>query len=143
MGTPAPPQQPPPPPQPQGGPGHEAPGNPGIAIAGFVVGLIGLLSSWVFIFGLVVCIVGLVLSIVGRKRAIERGAPTGLAMAGLICSIVGLVIALIITVLVGLLLSETDDAFDDLTFTTSTFNAVIGLRMLRGKVISPLSRLRD
>ncbi|MGI8461896.1 MAG: hypothetical protein ACR2OC_09730 [Solirubrobacterales bacterium] len=112
-----------------------------MAVAGFVVGLIGLLSSWVFIFGLVVCIVGLILSFVGRKQAIERGAPTGLATAGLVCSIVGLVIALIITVLVGIFINETDDALDDLTFTTSTFNLVIGLKLFGGRMMTPLRRV--
>jgi uncharacterized membrane protein len=139
MGTP--PQQPPPP---QPGPGlPQQQGNPGIAVAGFVVGLIGLLASWVFVAGLIICIVGLVLSIIGRRQANERGAPTGLATAGLVCSIVGLVIAVIITVLVGILLEESDEAFEDLTFTTTTFNLVIGLRMLRGKAIAPLRRVRE
>ena len=139
MGTP--PQ--PPPPQ----PGYGAPqqqGNPGLAVAGFVVGLIGLLISWLFIVGLIVCIVGLILSIMGRRQAVERGAPTGLATAGLVCSIVGLVIAVIITVIVGILVDDANDALDDITFTTSTFGqAVIGLKLYRGRAIRPLERLRS
>jgi hypothetical protein len=143
MGTPP---QPPPPPPPAP-PGHGAPqqqGNPGIAVAGFVVGLIGLLISWLFVVGLIVCVIGLILSIMGRRQAVERGAPTGLATAGLVCSIVGLVIAVIITVLVGILLDEADDALDDITFTTSTFGqAAIGWKLYRERAISPLRRLRS
>lgn len=114
-----------------------------MAVAGFVVGLIGLLTSWIFVLGLVVSVVGIVLSIFGRRQAVERGASTGLATAGLICAIIGTVIALIITVLVGVFLNEADDALDDITFTTTTANFVIGMRMLRGRVIAPLRSLRD
>ena len=138
MGTP--PQ--PPPPQ----PGYGAPqqqGNPGIAIAGFVCALVGLLVSWVG-WTIVLCVVGLVLSIMGRRQAIERGAPTGLATAGIVMGIIGTVIAVIIIVFVIILVSEGEDALDDLTFTTSTFGqAVIALKMFRGRVIPPLRRLRS
>ena len=144
MGTPP---QPPPPQQ----PGYGAPqqqGNPGIAVAGFVVGLIGLLISWLFIIGLVVCAVGLVLSIMGRKAAVERGAPTGLATAGLVCSIVGLVIAVIISIVVGVLLDDADDALDELneeleSSTTFEINVVVGLWLLRDRVMAPIKRLKS
>ena len=138
MGTP--PQ--PPPPQ----PGYGAPqqqGNPGIAVAGFVCALIGLLVSWVG-WTIVLCVIGLVLSIMGRRQAIERGAPTGLATAGIVMGIIGTVIAVIIIVFVIILVSEGEDVLDDLTITTSTFGqAVIALKMFRGRVIPPLRRLRS
>lgn len=138
MGTP--PQ--PPPPQ----PGYGAPqqqGNPGIAVAGFVCALVGLLVSWVG-WTIVLCVVGLVLSIMGRRQAVERGAPTGLATAGIVLGIIGTVIAIIIIVFVIILVSEGDDVLDDLTITTSTFGqAVIALKMFRGRVIPPLKRLRS
>ena len=139
MGTPP---QPPPPPQ----PGYGAPqqqGTPGIATAGFVCALIGLLVSWVG-WTIVLCVIGLVLSIMGRRQAIERGAPTGLATAGIVMGIIGTVIALIIIVFVIILVSEGEDALDDLTFTTSTFGqAVIAMKLFRGRVIPPLKRLRS
>jgi hypothetical protein len=138
MGTP--PQ--PPPPQ----PGYGAPqqqGNPGIAVAGFVCALVGLLVSWVG-WTIVLCVIGLVLSIMGRRQAVERGAPTGLATAGIVLGIIGTVIAIIIIVFVIILVSEGDDVLDDLTITTSTFGqAVIALKMFRGRVIPPLKRLRS
>ena len=139
MGTPP---QPPPPPQ----AGYGAPqqqGNPGIAIAGFVCALIGLLVSWVG-WTIVLCVVGLILSIMGRRQAIERGAPTGLATAGIVMGIIGTVIAVIIIVFVIILVSEGEDVLDDLTITTSTFGqAVIALKLFRGRVIPPLKRLRS
>lgn len=139
MGTPP---QPPPPPQ----PGYGAPqqqGTPGIATAGFVVALIGLLISWIG-WSIVLCVIGLVLSIMGRRQAIERGAPTGLATAGIVMGIIGTIIALIIIVFVIILVSEGEDALDDLTFTTSTFGqAVIAMKLYRDRVIPPLKRLRS
>jgi hypothetical protein len=138
MGTP--PQ--PPPPQ----PGYGAPqqqGNPGIAVAGFVCSLVGLLVSWLG-WSIVLCVIGLVLSIMGRRQAIERGAPTGLATAGIVMGIIGTVIAVIIIVFVIILVNESDDVLDDLTITTSTFGqAVIGWKLYRDRVIPPLRRLRS
>lgn len=146
MGTPP---QPPQPPPPQPGPGAPAPqGNPGMAVAGFVVGLIGLLTFWLAFVGLVISIVGLILSIVGRRQAIERGAPTGLGTAGLVCSIIGVAAGLIFTVLVIAILEEADDELNELedvfdTTTTFDFNGVvIGLWMLRDRMLRPIQRLR-
>ena len=142
MGTP--PQPPPPAQPPPAAPQQQ--GNPGMAVAGFVVGLIGLLTFWFTFGGLVISIVGLVLSIVGRRQAIERGAPTGLATAGLVCSIVGIVAGLIFTILIIAILEDADDELDELNeqlqSTTFDFNLVIGALMLRDKIMSPIRRIR-
>ena len=147
MGTP--PQAPPPPP-PGAGPGlPQQQGNPGLAIAGFVVGLIGLLLFWFTFVGLVVSIIGLILSIIGRRQAVERGAPTGLATAGLICSIIGVAAGLIFTILVIAILEEADDElveFNDALSTTTDFDfngVVIGLWMLRDRLLQPIRSLRS
>ena len=111
--------------------------------ATFTGGNLGASNSWVG-WTIVLCVVGLVLSIMGRKQAIERGAPTGLATAGIVMGIIGTVIAVIIIVFVIILVSEGEDVLDDLTITTSTFGqAVIALKMFRGRVIPPLKRLRS
>lgn len=62
----------------------------GMAIAGFVLGLLGLLTSgYVVIFQ----ILGLIFSIHGLKKAtLLKGRGKGLAIAGLILSIISLVI---------------------------------------------------
>jgi len=43
--------------------------------------------------------VGLILGIMGKKKAMEVGAPTGMATAGIIMSIIGLAVAVMTVVL--------------------------------------------
>ncbi len=79
------------------------PGQPGIAIAGFVTGLVGLLLSITIVcwfLGLPISIVGTVLGALGVRQSNERGVSKGLPMAGMICGIVGIVVSLVVTVLV-------------------------------------------
>jgi Protein of unknown function (DUF2510) len=79
------------------------PGHPGIGIAGFICGLVGLILSITIVcwfIGLPLAIVGAVLGALGVRQANEKGAPKGLSMAGMICGIVGVVADVVITVLV-------------------------------------------
>jgi hypothetical protein len=80
--------------QPQGQP----PRN-GLGTAGFVLGLVGLLFSFIPIIGIVawpLVIVGLVLSIIGIARASSGKATNkGLAIAGAVLSVIGLVICIL------------------------------------------------
>jgi hypothetical protein len=94
MSTPEQPTSPPP-------TSAEQPGPPGLAIAGFVCGLVGLILSAsviCFFIGGPVAVIGIVLSAIGRKQADERGAKGGLATAGLVCGIIGTLIALVILI---------------------------------------------
>jgi hypothetical protein len=81
-----------------------APGNPamvgpqstsGMAVAGFVLGLLSLLLLWVPFLGLLLGILGLVFSGTGLS-AIRRSGGTlggkGLAVAGLVLSILGVLV---------------------------------------------------
>ncbi|MFI9386328.1 MmpS family transport accessory protein [Kutzneria sp. NPDC052558] len=81
-------------PQPQGQP----PRN-GLGTAGFVLGLVGLLLSFIPFIGVVawpLVIVGLILSIVGIVRASSGKATNrGLAITGAILSVIGLVICIV------------------------------------------------
>lgn len=61
-------------------------GGDGLAIAGFILGLIGLLLSW-SCFGLIFSVVGLILSGCGM-----RSQQRGLAVAGLVLSLVAIAI---------------------------------------------------
>lgn len=91
--------------QQQAGAVQSKPGQPGIGIAGFVCGLVGLILSLTVIcwfIGLPLAIIGIVLSALGVRQANEKGAPKGLSMAGLILGIFGLVAGVAITVLVAL-----------------------------------------
>ena len=67
-----------------------------LAIAGFVLGIIAIFTSWFPFFGLLVPIVGIILSALGRRSVSRRV----LATIGLVLSIIALVISLIIIVLI-------------------------------------------
>lgn len=143
MGTP--PQAPPPPPPGGGFPQQQ--GHPGIAIAGFVIGLIGLLTFWIPYVGAVVSIIGLILSVFGMRAANERNAPKGLAIAGLVCAILGVLLGVIWTIVFSIAVDETEDALDDLDELDSTTPSipdfsvlVIGLLMFRERLMKPIRR---
>lgn len=62
----------------------------GIAIAGMVVGIVSIFFNFYCITG----VVGLVLSIIGLKKVKEVGSGKPFAIAGLVCSIIGIVIGI-------------------------------------------------
>lgn len=68
----------------------------GLSIAGFVVSCCSMVINLYGIVGLV----GLILSAVGRNQAKQNGQKTGLATAGIILGVIGLVYGLI---MVGML----------------------------------------
>lgn len=75
-------------------------GNPnagkGMGIAGLVLGILAAIFSFVPCLGMwaiVPGIIGLILSIIGMRQAGAAGAPRGMAIGGLITSIVGICIA--------------------------------------------------
>ena len=64
----------------------------GLAIAGLVVAIVGLLMCWVTFLGLIVSVGGLVLSIMGMKKASSvGGAGKGAAVGGLVVAIFGVI----------------------------------------------------
>jgi hypothetical protein len=67
-----------------------------MGVAGFVVGLVGLLLFWIPFLGFLLSATGVVLSGVGMAQGRKTGAPTGLAIAGLVCGICGTVLGLFI-----------------------------------------------
>ena len=75
------------------------PATNGMAVASLVLGIVGLVFSFIPIIGLIawpLVILGIVFGGVGLSKANEvPGAPKGMAVAGLTCSIVGLVICFI------------------------------------------------
>jgi hypothetical protein len=62
-------------------------------VASLVLGIIGLLIGWIPFFGFPIPVIGLILGILGRKK----GTKKGLALAGMIMSIIGLFGAIIWT----------------------------------------------
>lgn len=76
------------------------PASNGLATAGFVVALIGFVLSLIPIVGTVSWLlspVGLVLSVVGLALAGRRGAGRGLAIAGAVLGVLGLLVCILYT----------------------------------------------
>lgn len=63
----------------------------GIGIAGFVLAVLALFLGWVPFFGWIIWLLGLILSFVGIFRT-----PKGLAIAGLVISLIGLIIFILL-----------------------------------------------
>ena len=71
------------------------PGN-GLGVAGFVTGLLGLIFCWVPALGITLALLGVILGGVGIATGKKKGAPTGLAIAGLVLGIIALIPAIVI-----------------------------------------------
>jgi hypothetical protein len=74
-------------------------GSNGIGTAGFVTGLLGLVLFWVPIVGLVLGLLGVVLGGVGISQGRRRGAPTGLAVGGVVLGALAIVLFLVVAVM--------------------------------------------
>ncbi len=79
------------------GPNTEGQGSNGMAIGSLVCGILSIVGScWCCGLNLILAIVGLVLGIIGKKKA----GKSGMALAGIICSVIGLIISIIYTIYV-------------------------------------------
>jgi uncharacterized membrane protein YedE/YeeE len=114
---PPPPAQPPPPPvapQPMGAAPGGGQGAPGTAVGGFVCSLVGMILAVIgvcFFIGGPLAAIGLVLSFVGRNHANREGRPSGLATAGIVMGIIGVVAGLIwLAIVLGS--DDSDVSFD-------------------------------
>lgn len=63
----------------------------GVGVAGFVLALIALFLGWVPVLGWILWLLGLILSACGVFKA-----PRGLAIAGLVISLLGLILLLVV-----------------------------------------------
>ena len=84
---------------PQGGyPGGGYPGGPqtnpgqGMGIASMVCGIASLIIPFV---GTATAIVGLILGVLSKKKSQEAGMPSGMATAGIVCSVIALAISIL------------------------------------------------
>lgn len=68
----------------------------GLGTAGFVLALIGLFLSWIPVLGWIIWILGLIFSFVGVFKS-----PRGLAIAGLVISLIGLIILIVVVGAIG------------------------------------------
>lgn len=77
---------------------YEPPKSNGIAVAALVCGIIGALIAWapfVVIFGLILAILAVIFGVQGLKRAKEVDKGRGVALAGLILGVAGIVLSAI------------------------------------------------
>lgn len=82
--------------------GQVAPAGNGMAIAGLVLAICAIAVSWLPGVNFVCWILGLIFSIIGLRNA-NRGAPyRGLAIAGLVVSLAGIVLIIMLIVVLGL-----------------------------------------
>ena len=90
-----------------------APPRNGLGTAGFVLGLLGLVFSPIPFVGVIawpLVILGLILSLVGLSRA-RKGLATnkGLAIAGIILSVLGLAVSIFWVAVIGKAVSDVKD----------------------------------
>ncbi|HEY7954978.1 MAG: DUF4190 domain-containing protein [Polyangia bacterium] len=89
-----------------------------MGVASLVLGIIGMVLSlaffWLagFVIGVPLTLVGLVLGIVGRKSAVANNQPPGLATAGLVVSVIGLVFGVVLWGLCGLACHSAQRSWD-------------------------------
>lgn len=105
-----------------GHPGQYAPqpvkGSNGLATAGFVLGLLGLLTSWIpflNIVGIVLGVLGVVLAGVGLAKSKKVNAGKGLAIAGIILGSLAVIFAILIN---AVFVNAVDEAFSETTKTS-------------------------
>ena len=78
--------------------GGVSPGQGGLAIASFVCGIVGILTSWCCI-GIPLAIAAVVCGILGKGEAEKRGAPNWMWMTGLILGALAIVIFVIMLII--------------------------------------------
>jgi len=85
----------------------------GLGTTGFVLGLVGLLFSFIPVIGLVawpLVILGIIFSAIGISKASKgRATNKGLAIAGLVVSVVGLVICIVWAAAFGKAVDDVND----------------------------------
>ena len=67
-----------------------------MGVASLVLGIVGLVISFIpclGMYGLFLTVPGVILGIVGLSMAAKKNGPKGLAIAGVVCSIIGTIIA--------------------------------------------------
>ncbi len=69
----------------------EQPGN-GLAVAGLVCGIIGLVLCWVPVLGWILALLGIIFGAIGNSKAKNGAKGKGMALAGLILGVIGLVL---------------------------------------------------
>jgi hypothetical protein len=69
----------------------------GMAVASLVLGILSIVTFWAWFLVVPLSVVGIIMGALGRRSISRRG----LAIAGLICSIIGLAVFLIVYIAIG------------------------------------------
>ena len=92
------------------------PGGSGMGVAGMILGIIGVVFAFIPLVGPFIafpCIaVGMPLSIIGFVRNRRRGQGKGMAIAGMVCNAVALLMTIISVAITVAAVSEADEAFN-------------------------------
>ena len=86
-----------------------------MGVAALVLGIIGTLFALIpglFWVAIPIALIGLILGVVGRKSAVTNNQPTGVATAGMVLGIIGLVIGVIMWVICGMMVNSARKGFE-------------------------------
>lgn len=84
----------------------------GLGIAGFVLGLIGLIFSFIPLIGVIawpLVILGIIFSAIGISKAVKGADRKGLSIAGLVLSVVGLVMCIVMAAAFGKAVNDIEE----------------------------------
>jgi len=90
----------------------------GLAVAGFVLALLGVLMSFIPIinlFGDVLAALGLIFGVVGLVKSGSAGAGKGLSIAAIILAVAGVIISIVINLVVVAVVDGTAKAINNVT----------------------------
>lgn len=88
----------------------------GLGIAGMILGILAIIVSFVPCFGwwaIVLAVVGVILSAISMSQAKKTGTPKGMAIAGLICSILAIIIGTIWIFVIAKAVTEGGEMFKE------------------------------
>lgn len=87
-----------------------------VAIASMVLGILGIITCWVPILGIVLAVIALVLSVKGLNNSKDTNKGRGFSIAGLSCGAVGIMLGVIymfVWIITAIVLKTTYDVYDD------------------------------
>ena len=95
-----------------GGPGQ---GTNGLAVAGMICGILGLVLFWTIWLGIILGVLGIIFGAIGQSRAKTMGGTgRGMAMAGLICGAIAVVAAIIFVVFIASQVNDVENILEQL-----------------------------
>lgn len=72
-----------------------------LSLTSFILGLAGLVFSWVPVLGFLASLAAIILGFIGRKR--EPAAPAWMSLVGIIAGFVAIVLSIILTIVILIL----------------------------------------